>query len=164
MQSSEQMIRSLTAQLCSHCVQVPRALEYLLSSRSEWGQQPAANTLLEALRQMAEQFSVLFVLLDALDECNNREDLLQVLKEFVGWGLENLHIIVTSRKEKDIEELFKDLVDARSICIQTAPVDKDIRTYVRHRLQADRSFKMWRKKPEVQKEIETTLMGKAQGM
>jgi hypothetical protein len=76
-----------------------------------------------------------------------------------------VHILATSRREKDIEESLDPLVnDQKKVCIQSVLVNDDIRAYIRKRLQNDQRLKRWRNKPEVLQEIEMKLMGKADGM
>ena len=80
----------------------------------------------------------LFIISDALDECRHSQELLTSIEEMVGWKKEKLHMLATSRKEPDIEECPKPLVsDQGVICIQSALVNNDIRTYVHERLQND---------------------------
>jgi hypothetical protein len=80
------------------------------------------------------------------------------------WQLESLHIIVTSRKERDIESSLESLVDTCNIMpLQSAVVDEDIRKYVRHRISVDKKLKKWRS-GEIQAEIEIALMRGAHGM
>jgi hypothetical protein len=43
-------------------------------------------------------------------------------------------------------------------------VNDDIRTYVHKRLRTDQKLKRWQNRSEVQQEIETVLMSKADGM
>jgi len=110
-------------------------------------------------------FDKIFVVLDALDECKERRKLLKGIDEIARWKMEKLHILTTSRREKDIDELLDSLVnDERKFCIQNELVNDDIRAYIQKRLQGDQDLKRWRNKPEVQQEIETNLMGKAGGM
>jgi hypothetical protein len=162
-QSHEKMIRSLVTCLSTQSASTPAALESLFSSKKNGKQQPTARELLVTLQQMIEEFDEVFIILDALDECNNRQELLADIREMVGWKIEKLHILVTSREEKDIEEWLEPLIDYK-ICIQSVLVTDDIRAYVRERIHTDQRLKRWRKKPEVQQEIETTLMSKADGM
>ena len=104
------------------------------------------------------------VILDALDECSERQELLDNVGEIYGWDIP-LHILLTSRRLTDIEERIEPMTDPRNrLCIQSALVDAEILTYVHHRLQNDRQMKRWRTKPLVQEEIKTTLMKKADGM
>jgi hypothetical protein len=164
------MIRSLIVQLStqplsSQSLNISRALKSLFASKNNGQQRPTAGELLTTLQQMIEEFDETFVILDALDECNHRNELLEDIEKIKGWKKEKLHILVTSRKEPDIEEHLTPLVcDKGIICIQSALVDNDIRLYVRARLQNDSRLKRWHKMPEIQLEIERTLMEKANGM
>jgi hypothetical protein len=114
---------------------------------------------------MVNEFDETFIILDALDECNDRMELLTNIEEMVGWNEEKLHMLATSRRERDIEERLEHILgEEERICIQSVLVNADIRAYVHDRLQTDRSLKRWHKIPEVQKEIETELANKANGM
>jgi hypothetical protein len=164
-QSSEKMTCSLIKQLLAQCTDVPQPLALLYSSKNNGGHQPAANELLITLREMVNEFDEIFIILDALDECNDRMELLTNIEEMVGWNEEKLHMLATSRRERDIEERLEHILgEEERICIQSVLVNADIRAYVHDRLQTDRSLKRWHKMPEVQKEIETELANKANGM
>lgn len=127
--------------------------------------QPTSDTLLITLRQMIQEFDETFVILDALDECKERQNLLEDIDEIIAWKIGKLHILATSRRENDIIESLEPLLsDKNIICIQSELVTDDIRTYIHERLRTDRRLRRWQKKPEVQREIETTLMGKSHGM
>jgi hypothetical protein len=164
-QKYEKMIRSLITQLSLRCASMPRVLAALFSSCMNGEQQPTSDTLLTTLQQMTQEFNEIFVILDALDECKERQELLEDIDKIAGWRKGKLHILVTSRREKDIEESLDILAnDQRKVCIQSALVNDDIRAYVQKRLQSDQNLKRWRNKPDVQEEIKMQLMGKADGM
>jgi hypothetical protein len=110
---------------------------------------------------MLGDFHQTFIILDALDECREREELLELVKKIVYWKLKNLHILATSRREKEIEEALEHLITSQ-ICIQSTLVDTDIYIHLRERLQSDPKLRKWPVK--VQKEIEETLMDGAHGM
>lgn len=127
--------------------------------------QPTAEALLETLRLMILEFDGIFIILDALDECNDRQELLDDIEKILEWKTQKLHILATSRREKDVEERIESLVrDQDKICIQSAFVNDDIRAYVQERLQTDWILRRWRKNPVAQQEIERALMDKADGM
>lgn len=164
-QSSELMLRSLVTQFSRHCIKVPTTLESLCSSAMNEGRQPSPDALLTALQQLTKEFPAAYIILDALDECIDRAELLTHLEDMAGWQFENLHVIVTSRKEHDIESFLESFVDERNaVYLQSALVNEDIRAFVRHRLSVDKRFKRWQKNEEVQREVEQTLMEKAHGM
>lgn len=143
----------------------PAALQSLYSSCASGQQQPSINLLLTALQQIIEQFDGTFLIFDALDECKDRPELLETLEKIARLGLGTLHILATSRREKDIEEALSLLVgDQERICIQSAVVNKDIRAYIHSRIHNDRGLKRRQRHPAVQQEIEEELISKVDGM
>lgn len=102
-----------------------------------------------------------YILLDALDECTDREDLLEFIETLTGWSIDSLHVLTTSRKKNDISLSLEPLVSCQ-LRIQSALVDADIRVYILERLANDRKLK--RLPVEIQKEIEVVLMRGAKGM
>ena len=110
---------------------------------------------------MLRDFQQTFIIIDALDECKEREDLLGLLENLMSWKAENLHVLATSRRERDIEETLESLATGQ-VCIQSALVNADIHIHLCSRIQNDPKLKKW---PEhVQREIEKTLMDGAHGM
>lgn len=107
-----------------------------------------------------------YIVIDALDECSeNRPDLLVTIEEMVSWEEQRLHTLITSRREKDIEDSFAPLLGTEDIVlIRNSSVDEDIRAYTHGRLQKDAKLRKWRCHPIVQEEIESTLTAKANGM
>ena len=160
-QQHEKMMRSLICQLSKYCENSALDDLYSLCSNGTW--QPTEEALLNTLRQMMTSLGDAYIILDALDECVERDKLLTDLEQIVSWEDTNLHVLATSRKESDIEEALTPLSDYR-IGIQSKIVNADIQTYVHDRLQVDRKLKRWQKSPKVQLEIEDTLMRKADGM
>ena len=159
------MIRSLIVQLSSECVKVPQILASSYSSYMNGERQPVYDSLLLILHQMMRLFAETYLVLDALDECLERQELLGAINELNGWKDVNLHILTTSRWERDIEESLEPLCNEHDkICIQSIHINDDIRAYIHGRLQTDRDFQRWRDKPKVQLEIEDTLMFEADGM
>ncbi|KAI9794459.1 MAG: hypothetical protein M1816_005529 [Peltula sp. TS41687] len=164
-QSTALMLKSLITQFSRYCIRIPKVLEALSSAAMNGAQQPSSDALMQTLQQLIKEFPAAYIILDALDECNGRAELLEVLEELAGWKLDNLHILVTSRKESDIEGSLETFVDERNtVCLQSALVNEDIRTFVRYTLSVDKRFKRWQKNEAVQQEVERTLMQKAHGM
>lgn len=164
-QNHQNMIRSVIAQLSAQSGITTKAVEDLFSTYGNGQRQPSDHALMEVLHQSINGFDETFIILDALDECKDRWGLLQCLEEILGWRLETLHMMVTSRPEEDIKDFFEPLLDQNGkICIRSALVNDDIRAYVRDRIQNDVKLKRWRKQPEVQWEIETSLMDRVDGM
>jgi hypothetical protein len=154
-QCHENLIRSLITQFSTQCTSCPDALTRLYSQCHDGKQQPAVTALLATLRHIIGGFRHAYIILDALDECTEREDLLAMIGEMVDWKLDNLHLLMTSRKERDIEDCLESQVSCQ-INIQQGVVDADIHIHICERLQNDTKLKKWPMK--VQEEIETVLM------
>ena len=164
-QKSELMLRSLISQLSEQCIKMPSALEALYLSLDKGNRQPSLDALLNVLHQMLQEFPQSYLILDALDECADRAELLRILEQMALWQLEKMHVLVTSRKERDIEGSLEDIIDKKYIvCLQSEVVDKDIQVYVRQRLSDDKGLKKWQKDAEIRREIETTLVEGSRGM
>ena len=159
------MIRSLVSQLAAQCMNPPNPLELLYSSCDEGARQPRACDIRQTLQGLVKKFHDTFIIIDALDECKEREQLLGDIRDFVRWQLGGLHILVTSRREGGIKVTLDPLLnETQSIDIQREVVDRDIRVYVREILQTAKGLSRWRNKPQVQDEIEKALTENANGM
>ncbi|KAI4248958.1 MAG: hypothetical protein L6R42_009138, partial [Xanthoria sp. 1 TBL-2021] len=164
-QANESMIRSLVAQISSFGKQTPQALHLLFESCGNGLRQPSKHALLATLRAILKGFDNAFIVLDALDECDDRGTLLLNIEEIVRWKSGNVHTLVTSRKEVDIGEALEPLAtEQRIVSIQSQTISEDIQAYVHQRLQTDARLKRWQSNEDVQKEIETTLVAKADGI
>lgn len=160
-QKYESLLRSLIVQLSMQSMNTPECVEMLFSHSLSGLKQPSTKALENTLQNILQNFQELFVIIDALDECNNRADLLEHLECMSKWKLNQLHILAISRRERDIEEFFE-LLPIAQLPIRIDNVNPDIRTYIRERVKKDAKLKKW---PALVKiEIEETLMAKADGM
>jgi hypothetical protein len=160
-QRYENLIRSMITQLSMQSTNTPEALNTIYCRCQEGRQQPTIADLVLTFQYMLRDFHQAFIILDALDECTEREELLGLINEIVDWKLGKLHIFATSREENDIEETLTPLITGQ-ICLQSALVNADIQIHIRERLQNDTRLRMWPEK--VKLEIEVTLMNRAYGM
>ncbi|KAK1069202.1 hypothetical protein LTR74_005009 [Friedmanniomyces endolithicus] len=102
------------------------------------------------------------VVLDALDECKTRADLLLQLPRF---KCGRVCLLLTSRTEEDIESSLREWVPpSNAVSIRQGPVDVDIREVVRNRIATDPKLRRFKSRPDVCSEIEDKLMEKADGM
>ncbi|MCJ1246834.1 hypothetical protein MMC30_004043 [Trapelia coarctata] len=161
---AEKMLCSLISQLLLQDKETFAALEAAFPYDSILRQRPTMDELSDAFSSMLRGLRKAFIVFDALDECTNREELLPFISDTISRKQGNLHLLFTSRRERDIEEAFDGLLgDEDRICIQSALVDDDVRTFIHGRLSNDPKLKRWRN-VGVQIEIETTLTDKADGM
>lgn len=160
-QNTENLVRSLILQFLAQCQQLPESLQSAYSRSLDGQHQPTIETLTLVLRQMLEGFDCTFILIDALDECTDRESLFAVLNGIMEYKIASLHLLTTSRDLTDIHESLHPLVTCH-LPIQNAFVDDDIRALVLETLSNDVKLRKW--PPDVQEEIENTLVKGAKGM
>ena len=160
-QRAENLVRSLIKQFSVQCTGIPGPLEALYFQIQDGSRQTTVEALVSTLRDIMQTFQHTYIVLDALDECSEREDLLNLIEEIIDWKIETLHLLATSRKEQDIDDCLSSRV-SNEINIQSSLVDADIRVHVRDQLRKDRKLKKW--SPAAQSEIETALVDGAHGM
>ncbi|KAF3254019.1 hypothetical protein TWF192_003533 [Orbilia oligospora] len=174
------MLRALISQFYYKYGDPSLQLESLYSSCAH--QQPTCRSLCETFSRMVGQAKEVWLVLDALDECGTRggsstEGLLSWMNEILNSEQWNVHLLTTSRPENDIKSEVENFIcinnriakDAlgpqdHTIAIQSSLVSHDINAYIRTRVREESGLKRWRSHPEIQSEIETCLMEKANGM
>ena len=140
---------------------MPKVLANLYACCGNGHQEPTLDDLQITLQKILDGFRSTFIVLDALDECAEREKILDwvqtsILEKDVNPGL---HLIVTSRPEQEIEEKFKschylDLVEESE--------NNDLEFYLDNQLENNSDLQKWN--AETQEEIKSTLKKKADGM
>ena len=164
-QYTDKMLRSLVTQLISNNHSNLEPLYALFKSCHDGAKAPLTEELEIVLKALIEQSHITFIVLDALDECEDRLVLIDFIEKVMRWKTRKLNIVMTSRKLKDFEDFFDtELEESSKLSIQNAKVDEDIRAYVHGKLRSDKRFKRWQKQPNVFEEIETKLMEKSGGM
>ena len=166
-QRPENMVRSLLKQICCQSHSAARGLDSLYSACANGTQQPTLEQLLSVSHGVLNGIKGrdTFFIIDALDECNERKKLLELLEVIHERKHPKLHILVTSRPELDIEKSLKAMTsDEARICIQSTLVQKDVLTYIQDRLETDEALERFKFQPEIREEITRALMDKADGM
>jgi Heterokaryon incompatibility protein (HET)/NACHT domain len=159
------MVRSILAQLLRKYAEIPEAVAALFSSCDSGRQEPPLSACVDVLRRLIIEMPRVFFVLDALDECDSRKELLEAITSISDWEANNLHVLLTSRKERDIQDTIVQIVKSENIVpLQSDQVDPDIRAYIIERLSKDKSLEKWQKNNKVDMEIESVLMEKAQGI
>lgn len=125
------VIGSLVAQLCSQ-LHFPLELQLAFTHSSSGGQKrgPTLSMLTETVNMLAKENKII-LLIDALDECDKRDNILNAISSLK--GADNINLLITSRTELDIQEglYFFNLLRIES---NLDAVDEDIRSYISHRL------------------------------
>jgi hypothetical protein len=162
-------LRWIVSQLCRQLKCVPQEVIQLHEMRTE----ATMTDLKKALSILLEQVGLVYVVIDAIDECNTtsnnqtsdaadmRQDFLGLMKcllmqpEFA-----RMKIIATSREYTDIQDALRNL--SAPISMSNPLVDEDIRKYVNSQLHSIKSFEHW--SPNLLHEVAETLVIGAKGM
>ncbi|KAK4232828.1 putative vegetative incompatibility protein, partial [Achaetomium macrosporum] len=145
-QHLDNLLRSLAFQLYSQCAD--------------------AREDLDSLFTMMQRPQKLRIILDALDECATRAELLDWMKILACADLTRVHLFATSRREDELESSLGGWIQNNNmIPIDKDLVNEDIRSYVKARLQSSKDFqKRWASQRSVLEEIESAIGEKADGM
>jgi hypothetical protein len=160
-QSLAQAIRSLLVQFCAKSTEAFRILEDIYKNHNQGQQTPHCREIVKALSRVVDTFSRAYIILDALDECPERYDLLNFLEDKPKWKPEQLKVLVTSRPLSDIKEAL-DNVGAQRVALESNLVDNDIKTHVHFRILREKALNKW--PSSVREDIEKCLTEGAAGM
>ncbi|KAH7014113.1 uncharacterized protein B0I36DRAFT_425694 [Microdochium trichocladiopsis] len=164
-QQNRNALRSVVDQLYHRNEKAHAELEALYAACYAGKRQPDPQQLQETLAKMARACAEtkIYIVLDALDECTTREELWPWLQELQ--SVSNVHVLATSRDELDIRSAISLLtVEQQRMSVHASLIEADIESYVRATIRDHSSFAIWAAQPDVQREIETTLVEKAGGM
>jgi hypothetical protein len=123
--------------------------------------QPSVGQLTDVLNDILAEFEDLYIIIDALDECIESNKVLPFLEKVLERKNDSLHLLLTSRSERDIEEVIGPLVTSQ-VVVGSSFIEDDIRSYIRGTLRHDRKLRRWSQ--NVRDEIEIVLANGAQGM
>ena len=163
LQRHEQLVRSLIWQFSEQAQRMPEALEALYDQCSSGIRQPSVESLQRTLLLVLRQFHHAYLIIDALDECTDRRELLHWINEIMGSNDGRLHVLATSREDVDIKIGLMELGPV-SISFEGDSVNTDIATYLDWMLRPDPERKTWRDCADTRKAVERSLTRNAQGM
>jgi hypothetical protein len=158
LQLYDNFIRSLISQFSDQCNGIPAALVGIYGNGHT---QPSTVSLRYALLSVLQGFQKAYIIIDSLDECTERVLLLSWIKIIIESKLANVHLLVTSRQERDIEDHLR-LLSPTRVCLEKEFDNRDIEEYLDRVLQTDSDFKQWGEK--TQGDIRAALMKGGQGM
>jgi hypothetical protein len=127
-QNTRNMLSSLIVQLCNNRPDSPQPLVDL-GLYKDRNHRPDLETLENTLRASIADFENVYLIIDALDECpevdDERQTLLASLLRIHGWEETNLHLLLTSRKEKTIYDEIRPLFDSEYVTEMDLEAHKD---------------------------------------
>ena len=117
----------------------------------------SADMLRMALSLVLAKFQDVYLLVDSMDECTQRKDLLGWMKEMKTSKTANLHLLATSRPEHIIKECMESL-EIGQVRLEGDGVNRDIESFVVDLLQESEKLRKW------SEEIRQKLVKNAAGM
>ena len=150
-------LRSIILQLAEHTADTTslQALQRVYAMGT-----PPIQEFLEVLKTMLCTHSRVYIIVDALDECTDQEELFDLLISIRDWKLECLSILTTSRDEPDIRECVQP-APGQEIRLCNSTIDNDLRLFIVETLQKDKKLQAW---SDIVPEIEKALTNGAHGM
>ncbi|KXH43898.1 hypothetical protein CSAL01_01814 [Colletotrichum salicis] len=149
-----------------HRLDASRRLEDLYTSHKCGSDQPNSSNLSDCFLAMLKQPPKVFVLIDALDECSERKEILAWVRGFGSSPyLAHVKLLITGRPEVESQQQIPPVIGPdNSVSLHLKSVDADIRSYVDCQLRDRAGFKRWVSDPEVLETISQEVGDKADGI
>lgn len=160
-QAMESVIRSLIAQLCLQCSTIPTGVTKLYDSRFDGRVAIDESAFLLALRSILFLFDNVYIVLDALDECINLDEVVALLQTLRGYEIPQLHLLASSRQLAVIEKSLAPFATV-NICLNNIEYNTDIQDYLTDRINHDKKFFSW--PPAIRHQVINTLVKGEAGM
>jgi hypothetical protein len=161
LQRLEHLIISLIWQFSERYDTLPMALNDLYDTCSSGARRPSIESLHRTLLLVLDGVYHAYLIIDALDECTERNKLLKWIDTIARWKVGKLHLLATSRQEPDIQKVLRSL-DPILTCLEGEFVERDIVSYLDWMLRADQERKAW--DHDTRNKIKASLLQGAQGM
>ncbi|KAF7978584.1 hypothetical protein HWV62_45296 [Athelia sp. TMB] len=126
----ESMVRSIIMQLSDLVDGIPPELVALYEGEHSGRSQPLLASLEDTLLRIVQPFSAVYIVIDALDECDDRPKLLRWINSVTSQWSGLLHLMVTSRPEPDIKDRLRPLCNLREVDVADRRSSYDICRYI----------------------------------
>jgi len=165
------LLSSLLSQFSAESDACYEVLSQLYSNYIGGTRHPTGSALKECLKDMLglPRHGSIYIVLDALDECPDisgtpsaREEVLELIDEFVSLKLPNVYLCVASRPEIDIRKALEPLQPLQISLHDEDGQKNDIIEYIKSVVYSDRKMRNWREQDK--RLVVDTLSEKADGM
>jgi hypothetical protein len=165
------LLSSLISQLSAESDSRFNVLSQLYSEHRRGIRRPDIDALKKCMTDMLSLpgQAPIYIIVDAVDECPNlsgmpsaREEVLELIEEFINLKLPNVHLCVTSRPEMDIRMVLEPLTSLRVSLHDESGQKEDIIEYIKSVVHSDRRMRRWIEGDK--KLVIETLSDKADGM
>lgn len=116
------------------------------------------SDILSSLEWMSSHFTEVYVIIDGIDECSDRETFCLSIRRLI--SVANMKLLVAGRPEQDIAA--SDAFHGKPTLSIDEAIKVDISTHVNWYIESDQ--KLCRKKEALKQDIENTLIEKSNGM
>ncbi|KAH6637503.1 ankyrin repeat-containing domain protein [Boeremia exigua] len=157
--TADSFLRSILSQTIAQNEVVPNAVQTLYTESSGGVRGPSEKRLLEVLHAVLNASKDVYLIVDAVDESENRTEILGILRQLELWAIPSLHLMATSRSEEEFENSFQGFCQ---VSLEGKMHIRDIRKYTRQRMQDGRAWSKW--PINVQKGIAKVVVRKAGDM
>ena len=155
------LLRSLILQLSCQCQKLPACVGKL-HEELRYQRQPnmSSSYLVGILKDVCLEFLDVYIVIDALDECEQYEELVEWVEELANAKDSVLHLLLSSRQTQQFRDLMGPLATA-AISVNDSTPANDIQLHIREQLKNDPRMKKW--PTDLHDEIESTLMANVDG-
>ncbi|KAK2802447.1 hypothetical protein FQN51_004510 [Onygenales sp. PD_10] len=158
----ESALGAIIIRICQTLQSLPTVVEDAFARHIGKDGKPTPSSFKD-LRNLLDQVIPLVpnvtIAVDALDECYEREDLVNVLKSLPTNAAGTVKVLVTSRREIDLVRLLK---EQPSVSTQGKDADQDIHQYIRSTMESNARLR--KLGPSLQQHIVESLTEGACGM
>ncbi|KAH0565067.1 hypothetical protein GP486_001549 [Trichoglossum hirsutum] len=155
-QKANDLLASLLRQLAQVRPSLPDSVKNLYTQHKGEQTRPSFSDISKVLQSVAAMYSRVFIVVDALDECQVSDDsFLSMIFDLQGKCGANL--FATSRFVPEITEKFK-----RSKLVEIRASNEDVRRYLDGHMSQLAAY--LRRSPDLQEEIKTEIVKEADGM
>ncbi|OHW99045.1 ankryin repeat protein [Colletotrichum incanum] len=165
-QKVDDVLRSLAFQLYKLGGEDARELDGLFEYHQGGLRQPETAALANTLYAMMKHPRKICIIIDALDECTVRSELLTWMNSILSNpDFDHIQLLAASRPEEEFQRSIPILIgEENCIRFNKKSVTADIRSYIKDRVENRPEFKKWSSFPSVLRRIEEEVGDKADGM
>ncbi|KAF7917816.1 uncharacterized protein EAE97_011954 [Botrytis byssoidea] len=158
-QKTEHLLRNLLRQLIQGQSSIPDSVQALYNRHKDNRKQPSLNEISRILHSVTAIYSRVFVVVDALDECQDSDGCRKTfIEEMLSLQAKiGVNLFATSRPIPEIIQKF-----AGGISLEIRASNEDVRLYLDGRLSQLPAFV--RRYPKLQDEIKTEIVKTVDGM
>lgn len=154
-QKIDDLLASLLKQLIQELSSVPDSVKTLYDQHTNNRTRPSLDEIFKTLNSVITYYSRVYIVVDALDECQCRSTFLPNI--FSLQAKTGAKLFTTSRPIPDIKEFFKGCLS-----LEILASDEDVGKYLNGRMSQLPTFVL--RKPELQEEITTQIIQAVEGM